>query len=176
MSSTISWAESLPRSLVRPGWGKGIGLLVILMFATGIPMPVLAQVDVVVEGRVYDARSGAGIQNAVVTLEGHGSTLSAEPGTFRFGGVEPGDYVLRVQGFGYVDFTTAVSVVRYAMVSVPLEAAPLALDSIVVEARTLDFDGRVRDPTLDYFLFDAQVFSDQGHEEWTNEHGRVDLR
>ena len=175
MGRIISWAKSLPRSLVRPGWGKGIGALVVLMFVTGIPMPALAQTGVVVEGRVYDVRSGSGIQNAVVTIEGHGSTLSNGLGTFRFSGVEPGDYILRVEGFGYVDFTTAVSVVNYAMVSVPLEAAPFALDSIVVEARTLDFDGRVRDPALDYFLFDAQVFSDQGHEEWTNKNGRFDL-
>ena len=168
-------AGSPLHSLVRRGWAKGIGPLVILVFATGIPVPVLAQVDVVVEGRVYDARSDAGIQNAVVTLEGHGATLSSAQGAFRFRGVEPGVYVLRVEGFGYVDFTSSVLVVRYAMVSVPLEAAPLPLDSIVVEARTLDFDGRVRDPTLDYFLLDAQVFSDQGHEEWTNVHGRFDL-
>ncbi len=93
MSCTISWAESLSRNLVRPGWGKGIGALVILMFVTGIPMPALAQIGVVVEGRVYDVRSGSGIQNAVVTLEGHGSTLSSGLGTFRFRGVEPGDYV-----------------------------------------------------------------------------------
>ena len=144
-------------------WGKGIGPLVILVFATGIPVPALAQIGVVVEGRVYDARSGSSVQNAVVTLEGHGSTLSSGLGTFRFSGVEPGVYVLLVEGFGYVDYTTSVSVVRYAMVSVPLEAAPFALDSIVVEVRTLDFDGRVRDPTLDYLVVDAQVLSDQGH-------------
>jgi len=167
--------ENQVRRLAHPGWGREIGLLVILVLGTGMPMPALAQVDVVVEGRVYDARSGSGIQNAVVTLEGHGSTLSAESGSFRFRGVEPGDYTLRVEGFGYLPFTSSVSVVTYSMVSVPLEAAPLALDSIVVEARTLDFDGRVRDPTLDYFLLDAQVFSDQGHEEWTNAHGRFDL-
>ena len=156
-------------------WGKGIGPLVILVFATGIPVPALAQIGVIVEGRVYDARSGSSVQNAVVTLEGHGSTLSSGLGTFRFSGVEPGVYVLRVEGFGYVDYTTSVSVVRYAIVSVPLEAAPFALDSIVVEVRTLDFDGRVRDPTLDYLVVDAQVLSDQGHEEWTNTRGRFDL-
>jgi hypothetical protein len=149
--------------------------LMILAFAISVPMPALAQVDVVVEGRVYDARSGSGIQNAVVTLEGHGSTLSNAQGTFRFRGVEPGDYALRVEGFGYLPFTTSVSVVTYSIVSVPLEAAPLALDSIVVEARTLDFDGRVRDPTLDYFLLDAEVLSDQGHDERTNSSGRFDL-
>ncbi len=69
----------------------------ILLFAAGIPMPALAQIGVVVEGRVYDARSGSGIQNAVVTLEGHGSTLSSGLGTFRFSDVEPGDYILRAQ-------------------------------------------------------------------------------
>ncbi len=165
----------LDLSLVRPRHGKRTAPLVMLLLAMVVPVPVVAQDGVVVEGRVYDARSGGSIQNAIVTLEGHGAMLSSEQGTFRFSGVEPGDYTLHVEGFGYVDFTSSLSVVTYAMVSVPLEVAPLLLDSIVVEARTLDFDGRVRDPALDYFVLDAQVFSDQGHEEWTNAHGRFDL-
>ena len=154
---------------------KRISLTAVLVFATGLPLPVAAQISVVVEGRVYDAISSRDIQNAIVTLEGHGATLSSVRGTFRFPDVRPGDYMLRVAAFGYADLAESLAVISDTIVAVPLDAAPLPLDPIIVELGTLDFDGRVRDPVRDSNLLAAQVLSNQGHEEWTNEHGRFDL-
>ena len=50
--------------------------MAILVLATAIPIPVLAQ-GVVVQGRVFQFGSTSGIANATVDLEGHGSTLTS---------------------------------------------------------------------------------------------------
>jgi hypothetical protein len=60
-------------------------------------------------------------------------------------------------------------------VEVPLEAAPLPLDSIVVEARDIDFHGRVRDPARGFYIVDAQVLLRGRDPVWTDTHGRFDL-
>ena len=61
--------ETLPRRRVLPGRAERIGLMAILVLATAVPMPVLAQ-GVVVQGRVYQFGSRAVIGNATVDLEG----------------------------------------------------------------------------------------------------------
>ena len=68
--------EGLLRRRVSPGRAERIGLMAILVLATAIPIPVLAQ-GVVVQGRVFQFGSTSGIANATVDLEGHGSTLTS---------------------------------------------------------------------------------------------------
>ena len=140
-----------------------------------LPTPILAQAEVVVDGRVYDAVTNGPVPNAIVTLEGHGSVLSNEQGTFRFTGVVPGAYLVRVEAFGYEDFAGTLPVLEAVTIELPLSAAPLQLDSVLVEAETIDFDRRVRDPLRDYNVKDAQVVSTQGHDERTDTGGRFDL-
>lgn len=136
--------------------------------------PIGAQGQVTtLSGRVFDADNQQGIQNAVVSIEGYGFRLTEPTGEFRFDGVAAGDHVLTVEAFGYTTVTLRVR--SPAEVSIPLEPAALSLDSLLIESRTLDFDGRVRDPRLDYSVKDARVTTDQGHEEWSNAHGRFDL-
>ena len=126
-------------------------------------------------GRVFDADNQQGIQNAVVTLDGYGFRLTEASGEFRFDGVAAGDYVLTVEAFGYVTVARRVRIPAETSVSIALEPSALELDSLLIESRTIDFDGRVRDPRLDYSVKDARVTTDQGHEEWSNAHGRFDL-
>ena len=140
----------------------------------GAPAGASAQVAVL-EGRVYDAGSGAGLQNAVVTLEGRGSVLTSESGSFRYTGVPLGTYTLRVQAFGYRERTLPLEVRGDTTVSVPVDVVPIELDPVEVELRTIDFDGEARDPMTDGIVMDALVASDQGHEERTNAHGHFDL-
>ena len=100
---------------VFPGRIERIGLMAILVLATAVPIPVLAQ-GVVVQGRVFQFGSRVVIRNATVDLEGHGAMLTTAGGTFRFEDVEPGEYTLRVEALGFspesrvieVDSTTTV--------------------------------------------------------------------
>lgn len=139
------------------------------------PPAVSAQTPLTVQGRVYESTTGAGIQNAIVTLEGYGATLTAASGSFRFDDVEPGEYSLSVDAFGYVDRTLSLRLETNTTVDVPLEPEPFRLDPLDVDLETLDFDGRAVDPAKDLRLIDAQVLSSQGHEEWTDAHGQFDL-
>ena len=152
-----------------------IGLMAILVFATAIPIPVLAQDGVVVEGRVFEFGSTSVIFNARVELEGHGATLTSVVGTFRFEDVEPGEYTLRVDAFGYASESRVLTVDSATTVLVPLQIAPLPLDSLGVELREIDIEGRVRDPERDLLLMDAEILTNQIEGTWTDAHGRFKL-
>jgi hypothetical protein len=124
-----------------------------------------------------EADSDVSVQNAIVTLEGYGSTLTNTEGRFRFRGVAAGDYTLRVDAFGYATLSRSVSVAAEMDVTMelPLEPSPVPLDAIVVEAGTLDFNGRVRDPVRDFIVVDAQVLVRGRDPVWTDTHGRFDV-
>jgi len=128
-----------------------------------------------VEGRVFGAASLEELVNARVELSGHGVSLSMTQGMFRFEGVAPGSYTLRVDAFGYNDFTTSVQVHGNVFLPIPLDPRPFELDSLTVEARTVGIDGRVRDAQRGVWVMDAQVTSDQGQREYTRSSGRFDL-
>ena len=64
----------------------------------------------VVSGKVTDARTGANLKGALVTIEETGQMANTDDlGTFRFPSVPPGDYTLRVSYLGYADQSTAFS-------------------------------------------------------------------
>jgi hypothetical protein len=128
-----------------------------------------------VSGRVLGADTSDGITNATVELIGHGDVLTTPEGEFRFEGVPLREYVLRVGALGYATVNRFVNVQADVDVDVVLEIAPLAVDSVLVTAREIDFDGRVRDPSRDAAVMDALVLTDQGHEEWTNQRGHFDI-
>lgn len=128
-----------------------------------------------IDGRVLDATVGEGVQNAIVTLEGRGGILSGPQGEFRFDLVDPGTHALSVVAFGYVDFTISVTVAGDASFTLPLEPQPIELASINVDANTLDFEGRIRDGARPATLYDAQILTDQGHDERTGWRGRFEL-
>jgi hypothetical protein len=134
-----------------------------------------SQTGWVVAGRVVDAQSGAGVPNAQVTLDGRGSVLSSSRGLFRFERIPSAAHVLRVRALGFRDFATSIEVRADTLLVVVLEMLPIALDSVGVTLRKLDFDGRVRDPLTESWIPDARVRSDQGHRETSNLFGRFDL-
>ena len=120
---SVTWVK-----VVSPGLGERVVLMAILVLATLIPIPALAQTGVVVQGRVFEFGSTTVIWNARVELEGHGATLTSTAGTFRFEDVEPGGYTLRVDAFGYASESRDLTVDSAMTVLVPLEVAPLPLD------------------------------------------------
>jgi len=148
------------------------GLASVMLAA--LPAAAAAQ-GVPLLGRVYDGDTNAAVSNAIVTVEGVGSTLTGDAGAFRFRGIEPGTYTLRVEAFSYATRSIEVDVDGSATVDVALEAAPLALDSLVVEAGTVDYHGRVHDPVNDFDLVDAQAVVRGRDPVWTDAHGRFDL-
>jgi hypothetical protein len=157
------------RGLGSTLWWASLGLL------AALPASASAQAGFGVLGRASDAESGVPVQNAIATLEGFGSTLTEADGAFRFRGVEPGTYTLRVEAFSYATASVEVTVPMNGRIDVALESSPLALDSIVVEAGAVDYHGRVRDPERDFDLVDAQVLVRGRDPMWTDAHGRFDV-
>jgi hypothetical protein len=71
--------------------------------------------------------------------------------------------------------TRFVDVQANVVVEFTLDVAPLSLDSLLVVAREIDFDGRVHDPVRGTPVMDALVLTDRGHEEWTDQRGHFDI-
>jgi hypothetical protein len=165
----VALRMSCGRRLARRSARMAVPIVLLL-----IPIGAQGQVTTL-SGRVTDADNQQGIRNAVVSLEGYGFRLTEPTGEFQFDGVAAGDHVLTVEAFGYSTVALRVRLPAETPVTVALEPAALSLDSLLIESRTLDFDGRIRDPRLDYSVKDARVTTDQGHEEWSNAHGRFDL-
>ncbi len=154
---------------------SGSVLRAVAVLFVAAPLPISAQTGFVVQGWVYDAVTNQVVVNATVTLDGYGSVLTSDEGAFTFRNVRPDDYELRVGAYGYMDLERSLKVDDDTEVSVALQIDALVLDPLDVELSTIDFDGRARDGRLDIRLIDAEVLSDQGHEERTNAHGRFDL-
>ncbi|MEQ9398829.1 MAG: carboxypeptidase-like regulatory domain-containing protein [Longimicrobiales bacterium] len=138
------------------------------------PLPLAGQSGSVVDGRIV-ARDGAGIENAIVRLEGHAPRLSTETGYFRFDDVAHGVRRLRVEAFGHMPATLDVDVQGPATLSLVLESAPFRLDSLVVAPRPVEITGRVRDPERDISLGGAEVIGGTSGGTTTNGAGRFDL-
>ncbi|MDH3206620.1 MAG: carboxypeptidase-like regulatory domain-containing protein [Gemmatimonadota bacterium] len=155
---------------------KPAGLLLLIGLLSNFPDAAFAQAGFTLLGRAYEASSDLGVQNGIATLEGYGSTLTNTEGRFRFRNVAPGEYTLRVEAFGYAPVSLSLAVEADAAVDVPLAPAPVPLDPIVVEAGTLDYQGRVRDPARDFYLVDAQVIARGRDPLWTDTQGRFDLK
>jgi len=145
------------------------------MVATLLASPVVAQAPVAVGGRILDATSGAGIQSAIVELIGHGSMLTSADGTFAFARVELGAHSLRVEAFGYVAERLSLTLDGDRTVTISLEAAPLLLDSLVVEPRSVDFSGRVRDGATELPVVDVEVLLNRLPAARTSVRGRFSL-
>lgn len=139
-----------------------------------LPSPGRAQSAFVVQGRVVEA-GGPGIQNAIVQLDGSRPILTSSEGSFRFEGVAGGERTLRVEAFGYLPFAGALAVAGDTAVTVVLDIAPFALDSLVVAPRRIDMDGRVRGFERDVPISGADVVSSHGQVTRTNGRGGFGL-
>jgi len=104
-----------------------------LMMAVGAS-PLLAQTGTVT-GRVTDARSGAPITTAQVTISGTslGAVVDAD-GRYRISNVPPGTHEVRVRTIGYQPATATFSVAAdgSANVNLSLTETATALDAVVV--------------------------------------------
>ncbi len=140
-----------------------------------VPVPVAAQGVVLVQGRVTSS-SGSVLEGVRVELEGHAITETSAAGGFRFERVVPGEYSLRIAAVGYVPVVQRLVVRGDTAVTVRLEPIGYRLDSVVVTARTIQVEGRVRDPAGDEVLRYADVFTSQSPPTRTDGHGRFRLK
>ena len=108
-------------------------------------------------------------------LEGHRPVLTGATGDFRFPEVEEGEYVLRVEAFGYSPSSRSICVRNDVTVAVGLEIAPFVLDSLVVAPREVEVNGRVRDQAKDLSLRDVDVLTSRGEVLRTNSRGRFEV-
>ncbi len=156
---------------------RSCGRLVLIAGLLGGCLPALglAQTPAVVEGRVFDAGGGAAVRNAIIDLRGHGSTLTSEGGYFRFEDVRSGAYTLRVDAFGFAVDSLSLDVAADTTLVISVRYQPLALDPVIVEPRLIDIVGRVRDPTRDMAVVDAEVFTNQVEGVITGPHGRFEV-
>ena len=115
---------------LRCSFAGAFGGLLIVICAP----PLLAQ-NGTVTGRVTDARSGAPITTAQVTISGTslGAAVDAE-GRFRIANVPPGSREVRARSIGYQPVAATVSVAADASadVSLTMNESATALDAVVV--------------------------------------------
>lgn len=155
--------------LVRSGWA----IAAVIVLAS--PVAVGAQTNILVQGRVIAVAGSEDIEGARVELEGHGATETTAAGMFRFEGVHPGDYSLRVSAVGYLPATLRLTIRGDTTVTVRLEAVPFRLDSLVVTARRIDVEGMVQDTVRDLLLRDADIYTSYVLPTRTNRLGRFRL-
>ncbi|MQA92556.1 MAG: hypothetical protein GEU90_20430 [Gemmatimonas sp.] len=149
------------------------GLFVIAVtLAPVTPTASSAQTTFDVFGAVSDSARGTPVPLATVELEGHGSTLTFDDGSYRFTGVEAGAYNLRVTAYGYLPASRTIIVESDLSIDVSLGSSPIVLDSLVVEPRVINIGGHVRDPANDFYIVDAELLTNRGHITHTNTHGR----
>src|SRR5688572_16142503 len=145
----------------------------VLLLATAVPAAVAAQGTAIVQGRIFDEFSASGVPAAIVELRGRGTRVTAEDGVFRFDRVRPGSYTLSISALGYATETRVIDVQSSLTLSIRLERAPLALAPIA--PGLVQVAGRVRDVANDFFLVDAEVFTNRGRIDATDPRGRFRL-
>jgi len=145
-------------------------LLVAVALAGGFPSQVAAQAGLVLEGRVVEAGTSSGIQNAVVAIGGLRAVLTTADGLFRFDAVETGEYEVRVTALGYATTTRRLTVYANTSLMIALQIAPLAIAPLTV--RGIEMEGTVRDGKRSFGVADADVSTDEGGKTQTNSNGR----
>lgn len=160
----------------RPWHIVGLGSATLAAALAMLPAGASAQTGVSVQGVVFDAE-GAPISVAVVSLEGHGTTLTSDDGTFRFFNVPRGGYDLSVVTMGYAPATEYVLVLADdVFLEVSLDVSPVALDGIDVAVELIEVEGEVRDAERGFTIVDARILTNQGKSDDADAHGRFDLQ
>jgi len=120
-------------------------LLATLLLAALPALPLAAQANGVITGRVVDATSGRGVADALVRIEGTGQGVATDTGgRFRLREVRPGRWTLTVQRIGYRALRRdSVMVAPGEVLRLELSLASVAVE---VEGLTVRED---RDPILD---------------------------
>lgn len=134
-----------------------------------------AQVRFNVDGRVVVRGTVTGLAGVSVALSARLHELTDSGGSFSFPEVAPGRYTLTVRSIGYAPVDMPLEVSGDTTVVVELDVAPVPIDTLRARAEEVRVRGRVRDPLLDRWLIDADVFAAPDLEDVTDGVGRFDL-
>ena len=119
----------------RTGWFSGLTCLLALAGMVLFTSPIEAQQTGTVQGTVTDARTGANLGSAQVSIVGtQRGTLSAGDGTYRIPNVAAGEVQVRATFLGFATATQTVTVQAGQTVTVNFQLSPsaLALDELIV--------------------------------------------
>ena len=136
----------------------------------------MAQTQVVVQGRIVERGTSTPVGNASVELDGYPITATSATGEFRFDRVTPGGYSIRVEGLGYTPADFFLVIRQDTTLSIELNVAPVALDTLAVEAREIDLRGHVKERGSNLSLARTEVLTNLDKETRTNIAGRFRLR
>jgi hypothetical protein len=148
--------------------------VILLAAISAFPSGGAAQDTFVLQGRVVEAGTMTGIQNAVVSIDGVGAVLTTGQGAFRIGSVRSGTYAVRVTALGYAPTTRNLTISANASITIALAVAPIALDGLTV--RNIELEGVARDGRRGTNLVGAEVLADGDSRTETDGHGRFDVR
>lgn len=151
--------------------------VVIIFFGVMAPrVPLEAQeARVVLSGRVLTASTSVPIEGATVELNSRRQVLTTSEGRFRFTDVIPGPVHLHVEMIGYASLDLKLVIGRDTAVEVRLEEAPIRLEGIEVEARTISVRGRATDPRTRLGVAGTVTGQPGNRETRTNVTGRYRL-
>ena len=80
-----------------------------------------------------------------------------------------------MDAFGFAVDSLSIAVDGDTSLTIPVVYEPLVLDTLVVQPRLIDLDGRIRDATRDLYVVDAEILTNQVEPAYSGAGGRFDL-
>jgi hypothetical protein len=148
-------------------------VLAVLLIAV-CAAPSLAQSVARLSGRVVERGTDRGLAGATIEI-GSRRVSSDLDGRFVAGDVPPGSQTMKVSAYGYSSREVSLRLVADTSIVVELDPAPLPLDPLLVEGRTITIRGEVYERGDDRGLLDVEVRVEPDHETYTNVAGRFKL-
>jgi hypothetical protein len=147
-------------------------LAILLLAAAAIP--AVAQTGARLSGRVVERGSDSGIAGATIET-GSRQVLSDFEGRFVIDELPLGTHSVAIKAYGYSPREVSVRLTGDTSIVVPLDPAPISLDSLLVEGRTITVRGEVYERGDDRGLLDVEIRVEPDHESYTNSAGRFKL-
>lgn len=125
---------------------RRVPAVLVPLLAAAAGAPATAQDGrVTLSGRVIGSGDGP-VEGAIVELNSSRQVLTTREGAFRFTDVIAGPVHLHIEMIGYEPLDLDFTVTRDTVVELRLVEAPIVLDPLEVEARTISVRGRAVDP------------------------------
>lgn len=120
-------------------WSRALMVLLFLGLSGGIQAQEDAREGMTVTGRVVDARSGAPLDGAAVTVEGTAlQTFTDADGRFSFRTVPAGEHVWVIDRLGYATWEQPFTAAPFDRLRIALMPKPVALENITVTVDRLE--------------------------------------